>query len=374
MHRYVLRLYFASVLLMLCLCLFLFFKVSKPVKRSIEDAVISNEAVVMNVPENLVSSNINEVIVVLGERLHSDQMPRVGMKRRVKRAIELWERSRRQSLLLLSGSKKHDAAFSDDEEFVTEATAMLEMATCSGIPRNYIWLEERATNTAENAAFVARFLSETLTQNFTQISRVRVVTSEWHVPRARMVFEVFLAPHPWELVMEGAPDDGSPQRIKEDLVLMPSTIHDMQAVRRGLDKSLVMWAVASQEMRKKGKENIVYVGGRQMKPPPRDFSGIDAWNVGCEMKEDEENEGAVPFVWLDIDSAPVAVNVCRTAKHVFLEAHEKDLEVSNKGDVEVTKLSPLTSTTWVFRMTCKKDVQLNDDAGQLKTAFNCKQG
>lgn len=184
----------------------------------------------------------HEAIVVLGEKLHSDQMPRVGMKRRVHHAVSLWKTRRNSAMLVLSGSKKPDAGFG--ESYMSEAQAMYELAACEGVPESSMRLEQRATNTAQNAAYVARLLS-----NLSNVDTVTVVSSDWHLPRASTVFLLAFSHFgSFQVFFDGAPDPGPNKGLASDLRMMGSTINDLQALYSGFDKSYLVWSLAVQAL------------------------------------------------------------------------------------------------------------------------------
>jgi hypothetical protein len=70
-------------------------------------------------------------VVVLGQQLHSDQMPRMGLKRRVLHAADLWRRFP-SALVILSGARKSEVDERSPGKVYTEASAMREIALCAG--------------------------------------------------------------------------------------------------------------------------------------------------------------------------------------------------------------------------------------------------
>jgi uncharacterized SAM-binding protein YcdF (DUF218 family) len=66
---------------------------------------------------------------------------------------------------------------------VTEADAIADMLVSFGVPRKAIVRELCSLSTLENAAYTAELLQAA------GISRVCVVTCDWHLPRALACFE-----------------------------------------------------------------------------------------------------------------------------------------------------------------------------------------
>lgn len=182
-----------------------------------------------------------EVLVVLGQALHADGMPRRGLKRRVLQAVTLWRsRASHHPVVVLSGfGKREGALLLGQEDEPTEASAMRDMARCAGLPENVIWMEEQASNTAENAYYSAQLLLTQVSNLTDHLERVTVVTSDWHTPRARLVFEAFIPPV-WDLHVVGVPDSSTRDREARDLALMPATLRDLSA----LPPSSAIWNFA----------------------------------------------------------------------------------------------------------------------------------
>ncbi len=82
------------------------------------------------------------------------------------------------SILLMTGGKVQDG-----ENIQSEAEVMAEMAMSQGVPRHAIYLEDKSMNTIENA-FNSRDILEELGTTL-----VTVVTSDFHIPRSKRIFD-----------------------------------------------------------------------------------------------------------------------------------------------------------------------------------------
>jgi uncharacterized SAM-binding protein YcdF (DUF218 family) len=113
-----------------------------------------------------------DAIVVLGCRMPRDGRPGGALERRVGHAAALWRRGAAPLLLLSGGGGRQRS----------EADAMRELALAAGVPADALLLEERSSNTIENAAFSAALLREKGRQ------RVIIVSEAYHLLRARILF------------------------------------------------------------------------------------------------------------------------------------------------------------------------------------------
>ncbi len=271
-------------------------------------------------------------VVVLGLQLHSDSMPRLGLKRRVLHGVSVWRSVGPGALLVLSGARKQSPLLSSSSSSsTTEASAMAELAFCAGVPSSAVWLEQRASNTVENALFVAALLSE-LGAHASSIEEVVLVSSDWHLPRALLAFHLLLPPR-MRLVARPAPDsDGLlAERLRSDLALLPATWRDVAALRPPPPRPLV-WAVL---VRLLGPDAPVLVAeGRG-----QEWSELSRCSPGASARA--ALLGAVQHEQIE---------ACRLAPLVLCEAHEL-LAKRWKGVVAVALL-PLSSTTWLYQVTC----------------------
>ena len=125
-----------------------------------------------------------DAIVVLGGGVHPDGTLPLVARRRVERAVELFEGGVAPRLIL-SGRCGLGVVHAP----VTEAAAMAAHAASFGVPAGALLLEEDAKDTLGNAYFTwARYLEPN------GWSSIRVVTSDFHLSRAAMVFRKILGP------------------------------------------------------------------------------------------------------------------------------------------------------------------------------------
>jgi uncharacterized SAM-binding protein YcdF (DUF218 family) len=123
--------------------------------------------------------------VVLGRGVESNGQLPVAAAERVARGVKLFQAGVAPRIIM-SG---RFALMADDDEPPprTEARAMAEAACAAGVPPEAIVLEEESRDTIGNAWFTARRILEPNGWN-----AIRVVTSEYHVPRASWVFAKIL--------------------------------------------------------------------------------------------------------------------------------------------------------------------------------------
>jgi SanA protein len=111
--------------------------------------------------------------VVLGCRVRPDGTPSTQLRRRVALAVALYDAGAAPRLLLSGGG-----------EPVSEAQVMADLATTAGVPTDALFCEATSRNTAENALYSASLLREL------GLSRVVLVSSRAHLPRARWLFRL----------------------------------------------------------------------------------------------------------------------------------------------------------------------------------------
>jgi len=135
---------------------------------------------------------------------------------RVWHAARLFHASKAPLVLLTGGSDPAHSATS-------EAEAMRQFMLDLGVPNHAIVLEERSRNTSQNAEYSGAILSER------GVTRVLLVTSALHMPRAKALFEAQglevipvasdheVLSRPWwrSLLPETSALDGSSRAIKE---------------------------------------------------------------------------------------------------------------------------------------------------------------
>ena len=138
-------------------------------------------------------------IVLGGGRVSQDELA-ARTNQRVDHAAALF-RSGRVARLLMTGGISY---LEGTARGASEATLMRERASGAGVPPEAIWLEERSRETLGNAYFSR---VDVLDPN--EWRRVLVITSDFHVARARALFEKVLFPDfrcAFEPVPSPAPD------------------------------------------------------------------------------------------------------------------------------------------------------------------------
>ena len=120
----------------------------------------------------------HDVLVVLGSA--DDRI----LKERVSAAIQYIQSSHNQSIILfISGGVKN--AFADDN--VTEASKAAGVFLDESYENVQIVLDEKATNTAENFAYLKQWVNQTFTQD--DLPDFVITTSDFHQIRAEQIFQ-----------------------------------------------------------------------------------------------------------------------------------------------------------------------------------------
>lgn len=111
-----------------------------------------------------------DAIVVAGCKVMPGGTPSTALRRRVERAVALWETGAAEMLLMTGG---------EGDNPPSEALVSALHARSMGVPEEKILLEDRSTSTEENARFAAELLGG---------GRVLVVSDSFHVLRCERVF------------------------------------------------------------------------------------------------------------------------------------------------------------------------------------------
>ena len=124
-----------------------------------------------------------DAIVVLGRGVRADGSLGLIARARVDRALELFNRGIAPRIIFSGRS----SLMGDDEPAVTEASAMASYARTHGLPPVASLVEEKSRDTIGNAYFV-----RTVWLDPNRWRAIRVVTSDFHVPRAAWLFRKIL--------------------------------------------------------------------------------------------------------------------------------------------------------------------------------------
>ena len=114
-----------------------------------------------------------DAILVLGSPADGDGNPTPEQLARITEAVREYERGVAPRIVFTGGAAHN--------EFV-EADVMARVAAAQGIPPSAIFVETKAKNTIENACYSARLMSNHGWHS------AEVVSSEYHLPRASMIF------------------------------------------------------------------------------------------------------------------------------------------------------------------------------------------
>ena len=134
-----------------------------------------------------------DYLLVLGGGIRGDQ-PGCSLTARLEAARACWEQNPSCTLIVCGGQGA-------DEQY-TEAYVMHKWLLAHGVPKNRILLEDQSVNTVQNI----RNAKEILRQTGAERARVAVVSSGFHLFRARHLMEqaglgrlAVAAPSPWYL-------------------------------------------------------------------------------------------------------------------------------------------------------------------------------
>lgn len=115
-----------------------------------------------------------DAIIVLGSPADGDGNPTPRQLARVTEGVREYERGVAPRMILTGGPAGN--------RFV-EAQVMARTAEADGIPESAIYVEPKAKDTIENACFAVRIMKAHGWRS------AEVVTSEYHLPRAAMIFD-----------------------------------------------------------------------------------------------------------------------------------------------------------------------------------------
>jgi uncharacterized SAM-binding protein YcdF (DUF218 family) len=111
-----------------------------------------------------------DAIVVAGCRVMFDGRPSLALVRRTEKAVQLWRAGRAPVIVLTGGVGRWPPS---------EAEAAARVARSLGVPDASLVLEERSTNTEQNARYARKLVSG---------ERIIVVSDTYHVRRCEWFF------------------------------------------------------------------------------------------------------------------------------------------------------------------------------------------
>jgi uncharacterized SAM-binding protein YcdF (DUF218 family) len=118
--------------------------------------------------------DVLDVVVVLGCRVYEGGQPSAAARRRAREAARTFHRTFAKAVVASGGRRW---------EGVAEADALALLLVEYGVPKKAIVRELCSLSTIENAAYSAELLQAA------ELSRVGVVTCDWHLDRALACFE-----------------------------------------------------------------------------------------------------------------------------------------------------------------------------------------
>lgn len=150
-------------------------------------------------PGSSLRAGTADAIVVLGRGIEADGSLPLLARFRVERAVELWRRGVAPRIILSGCASLSEPG----PPRVTEAAAMAAYAEHAGVPARALLLEEQSRDTVGNAWFTRMRWCE---PNGWQA--LRIVTSDFHIPRAAWVFAKILGPA-YDIAFSAAPSEPS---------------------------------------------------------------------------------------------------------------------------------------------------------------------
>src|SRR5579871_4287871 len=122
-----------------------------------------------------------KVLVVLGGPIKSDNTPDIWLKSRLDETLKIVKILKFKYIILTGGDTKQTGM---TEAEIMEKYLLEHGLECSN-DQNIIIKEMKARTTFENAQNTCSLLKSTLEN----ISRIYVLTSDFHVPRSRVIFQ-----------------------------------------------------------------------------------------------------------------------------------------------------------------------------------------
>jgi len=146
----------------------------------IEKPSITTQGITNNVVKVL-HPDSPRVVVTLGERLTTDGGPSFILIDRVAKAVEYVKEDNKVKLVIFTGGKV------SSKNHPSEAEVMQKLAVEQGLPEDIIVLEDKASNTIENAYNTKKILQSKFKE-----CGVVLITTNFHMQRASIIFSSVL--------------------------------------------------------------------------------------------------------------------------------------------------------------------------------------
>lgn len=147
-----------------------------------------------------------DVIVVLAGGITDQGTLPEGVMKRILVAKKFYD-TKRSSKILMSG--KWSAYWDHIPPKKTEAELMADYALSLGIPKKAILTEENSQNTFQNAFYISKLFLEP-----NSWKKVVVITTSYHLPRARKIFTDLLGKKYQFYFVEAEEDEGFGKRMR----------------------------------------------------------------------------------------------------------------------------------------------------------------
>lgn len=198
---------------------------------------------------------INDATIVLSHSFDLGGKLSRQAQDRVNRSAEIYHEGGSKTLLM-SGRKGFGEAFCYDE---FHADKMKEHAVSLGVPEERIFLERESLETVGQAVF-----TKLLFKRSPELRRISVVSSDYHIPRVRHIFEHVYGPA-FALSFDGVPsglaqDGDTAGRERRSLDMFNSAFGK---ITPGDDRRMIETLFT---------EHIIY---RNLQRLVRDYTGVD---------------------------------------------------------------------------------------------------
>lgn len=132
-------------------------------------------------------TNISKIVCVLCGGLQEDGTPHEFVKKRLDKAYEIYENNKDVIILILGGGTYHKSPYLNKDNFaVHESSSCAYYLYNKGVNKKHMFREWSSYDTIANG-----FFAFTNYLNYLNISKMIVITSDFHIERSRTIFDYF---------------------------------------------------------------------------------------------------------------------------------------------------------------------------------------
>ncbi len=114
---------------------------------------------------------------------------------RTKKAVDMYHQKRTKLLLFTGGS---GGVTAKEDDCLSEAEKMADLAFQYGVPRNHVLIENQSNNSFENVSYSLKLLKEEM--DISTLSNIMLITSDFHLKRCYSIFLKYLPDIKYSLV------------------------------------------------------------------------------------------------------------------------------------------------------------------------------